>query len=521
MRTRAWRLAARGVAHLHRSVVVTTCGARFPQNASAVEEGAPERPAGLYDGAAGVGLVLLRWAQLDSSPRHRALAQAVVDGLLESTRASPNNPSLYGGDAGVAVLLVRAAQVWKDAVLRDHAHDIALALSDTAWTMPDLLFGPAGTGLALLAVQRATRDPALLRGVRRCVARLAETAVRQSVGVAWRLYADRDEKPDDGAMFTGFAHGAAGIIGFLSEAARAMPADRRARALLRDAGAWLDAQCRALPRGRAAWPRSSTDPTLRHHWCHGTQGIALGYLWRYAHTRSPAHLVRAVSAGLHAWDAVATDDGSRPSELACHCHGLAGALDTFRALATATGDQRWHQRGRAIVGRLERLAGPGHDPSALGGDGCGFSTGTAGVVAALMADAGCPVVPSWSLSGLRDLRELTRPRPARRSRGVVRRLSALVMANPLAFVPSLAAPLEARATIAFLPRARRTIGAREAARILRRAESAPVHVAGHEIEAGTARLFRDYRDQLSSRDAFDTSALLRRLVGLSWSRADG
>jgi hypothetical protein len=511
----ALQAAARGIALIRTRATATTLGVRFPALTLESSPGEAVFEGDAYDGAAGIALVLMEWAHATGDDDARALARDTIAGLIDAARPGAGASALYLGRGALAVLALRAAGRWRDAALRDVGVAYARGLVATG-DVTDLLYGAAGAGLAQLAAWRASRDRSLLAGVRATVTSLADTAERDGARIAWRMRPGATEG-ESTARFTGLAHGSAGILWFLAEAADAMPGVRLTRTL-RDA-VWntLAAQAEWPHPSRAAWPKSDRDATQRHHWCHGTAGIAQALArWATLGGGAPARRL-AVAAGEHAWHATRPGDTSQPPEQACQCHGRAGMLVTAHALATLTGDARWRRRTVQLARGLAALAPGTSGPASLGADDLGWATGTAGVVAALLLAEGGEVAPIHDVRAVRDLRGLRSARPTRTVL-VARRGADDPRARAL--VPQLAAPALAHDGLVFLPSARRRPGAALATALLAHPRSAPARAAMAHLTEGLARLEARHRTLVKPGALTVSAALVRQFAGLAWYGAD-
>lgn len=503
-------LAARGIAWIVGEGVATTQGARFRVRESTT---GPAFPVGVYDGAAGVAMVLADWTRATRDPIARDMLRAVAEGLAASGTRRFVDASLYFGEAGRISALLRAAAVLRDPVFRDAALDLAPGLLRATWPLPDLLYGPAGTGIAALQLHRATGDRGWLRGARRAAEALGAMAAPVPGGIAWRMRPDAlsgsghaASGADEGTVDTGLAHGAGGVLLFLEQAAPLI-GGRRLTALRAGAWAWLRATAVGR-RGTVAWPKAVGDDRRRYHWCHGTAGLVqiltLGGRGRRRGGRSaagsPASFL-ASGAGRHAWNAVAPGVRSGRGESACHCHGLAGTLDALCAL-DATG-VAWVRRPIArLVAHFALLAGPGDGPAAFGLTDAGLETGVAGVVRALMLAAGMPAPAPYLVDGVPDLSALRAPRrraaagAGRSGDGAARGSSSRGSARaPAAALPIVAAPLRGddRERLVHRTTADHPRLARPARRLLADERLRPLHEAWALLAEGLAALAAEHR----------------------------
>lgn len=379
----------------------------------------------LYQGAAGVGLVLLELAVATGDRRYRTLALEVAEGLVESTPddASDLDPGLFTGHGGVALFHLAVARFLGDAAALSRARGLGMRLVERPAVDTDLLSGAAGSGLVSLALHHATGDGAFLEHSRRLVRFLADCAEPYAGGVAWRGRDPRRPLPEAASRadrelgtrrHTGLAHGSGGVCLFLLEHSKTVR-DPAAEDLCRRGLAGLSALARWNGTG-VFWPRSDRNDTLATHWCHGSAGIAQTYLALHRKGGGRQALEWAERAGEATW--IVTNE--RRSEPACHCHGLSGAVELFLDLHEATRRRLWHDRAKTSGMRLARLLAR---PSRSGLEGAGLSTGSAGAVRVLLRLAGHStfpilvparsriVLPSRPRSRPAHRRSMPRPKP--------------------------------------------------------------------------------------------------------------
>jgi lantibiotic modifying enzyme len=271
-------------------------------------------------------------------------AGAAVDWLLDH-RPTPDDQmvGLHFGEAGVAVAIAEAVASglvdpgpWLDPYLRE-----ALA-GPLDW--PDLTHGAAGQGFATFLcadlLGRSDLGPP---------ARCADYLLRsQHEDGSWVL--PGGVRAMEGAAYTGFAHGTAGIVAYLAYHARRTGEPAIAAAAVRG-GEWLLLEARS---GRAAaslwWTlHTSTDEAWRW-WCHGGPGIALGFLALFELTGDETWSA-AVRACLRAHPV----DVRYPN--LSQCHGLSGLGDILLEAYRVLGEQEWLDRARAVGVTLAGLAG--------------------------------------------------------------------------------------------------------------------------------------------------------------------
>lgn len=394
--SKIFTLALQGAEQLLRKRTQTTMGVRFP--AQSPESSDKRYEYKLYDGAAGIGLVLLDLACATEDKRYTDLCNEIWHGLIESTpEHGPLPVGLFNGFSGVALFHLARAQLLQDQDAFQQAIDLGKRLAQSPLIDTDLLRGAAGAGLLQVALYYATRDTIFLEGARRAAAFLAETAITTDSGVTWTVRDPRQPLSTEDESYAemavdrhpGLAHGTAGICLFLVELAR-IEQDAFVIKLYEDGFRWLETKAIRTPNG-VVWPRSDAHPVIQNHWCHGSAGIAHAYLALYRHTGDRQALAVAEAAGQSTWEAYV----ARPDEPSCHCHGFSGAIDLFLELTSHAETEIWQQRAHSIVHRLEPYvanANP-HTACALGSEDPGLGLGTAGVVRQLLCLAGYPVYP--------------------------------------------------------------------------------------------------------------------------------
>jgi hypothetical protein len=345
-----------------------------------------------HSGIAGMLYVLAaahgaRVAHLDTKLGERA---ALV--LTARTPVTPDLPGLVHGRAGRALAVaatVQAGCVSANDALRTH---LAAALAGRIdW--PDFTHGAAGQGFAALACARYLRVPQLAAGAAACAAYLVRTQNPQG---AWTL--PEGAPGASGERYTGFAHGAAGMMGFLGRYA-ALAGDATADAAWRRAESWLVSRARRGRGGKWQWPQSDSRPAPSYWWCHGAPGIALGWLC-VAQAQGTAaiaeeYLRRALNA-------------SAPklrSDSLGQCHGLAGIgevyLDAYRVLK----EECWRERAADIATFLvalfrRRSHQPWHYlPDEPAADADGLMLGTTGILHFLLRHQHPAAVTSAPLLG--------------------------------------------------------------------------------------------------------------------------
>jgi lantibiotic modifying enzyme len=257
---------------------------------------------------------------------------------------------------------------------------------------PDFTHGAAGQGFAALACARRLGVPQLAAGAAACAAYLVRT---QSPEGAWTL--PEGVVGASSERFTGFAHGAAGMMGFLGSYA-ALAGDAAADAAWRRAEAWLVSRARRGRGRRWQWPRSDSYPAPSNWWCHGAPGIALGWLC-VAQAQGTAAIAEDCLRGAL--------DASPPrlrSENLGQCHGLAGVGEVYLEASRVLREECWRERAADIANVLvalfrRRSRQPWHNLSAesAAADADGLMLGTAGILHFLLRHAHPAAVTSAPL----------------------------------------------------------------------------------------------------------------------------
>ena len=292
-------------------------------------------------GIAGVLFVLGRLARCGYRTRATdARARRAATWLVgESSAPDSGMPGLHFGEAGVAVALVEAIAGGIVAPSPEIARFVRKALAG-ALDWPDLTHGAAGQGIAALYCGDRMADPAISAFADRCADFLITT---QRPGGHWAwpsgLSAPRD-------VYTGFAHGVAGVTYFIAEYARRTGVASAERAWRRGAN-WLMA--RSDRQGNAlSWPNSTGRPDRWVWWCHGSVGIAVLFLRLYEQTGESRYADVAQRAlSVHPPDFLAVN--------LSQCHGSSGVGEVYIEASRVLGGRRWKRRAESVLDVLWAL----------------------------------------------------------------------------------------------------------------------------------------------------------------------
>ncbi|MCI0613870.1 hypothetical protein L0244_12870, partial [bacterium] len=252
----------------------TTMGLRFPADSKNGFESRYEYK--LYDGAAGIGVVLLDLFRATKNQRYARIVEEISYGLVTSTPESPPLlGGMYSGFAGVGFFHLACARIFRKQRFLDYAIEVAKLLSQSPHVDTDLFRGAAGTGWLFLALFYATRDQSFLEPAKNAASFLQETKIDFGGMFAWPIHDPRQPLPADDQTYgdfatqthTGLAHGAAGICLFLLELC-SLTEDAATNKLLEGAFQWLNSRS-FRERNGTVWPRSDEHRVIQDHWCHG------------------------------------------------------------------------------------------------------------------------------------------------------------------------------------------------------------------------------------------------------------
>lgn len=314
----------------------------------------------LYNGQAGTALFLAAAAGLKVWDGARSLCLAALQPIRDMLRFPALDMRQMGIGAGFGVgawlyLLARAGEWLDDSDLIEEARRGALRLTPdiiAADRRFDVLNGSAGAVLGLLTVYELTSDPEVLARAVLCGKHLVNNRTPASSGLrAWDTH-------DDGSLWGGFSHGAAGISYPLARlygvtgAAEFRTAAEEALAYentLFDAqeGNWRRVFAPAFverEKDRIQWFWSS--------WCHGAPGIGLA---RAASLRwfDNVQLHSDVDRALTATQRALT---SKPTPSRFLCCGDMGRVECLFTMARLTGISELEETARRYAARIVQQA---------------------------------------------------------------------------------------------------------------------------------------------------------------------
>lgn len=290
-------------------------------------------------GVAGVVYAVARLSRLGiHTDSARFFVERAVDWLLNHDSTPDDQmPGLHFGEAGVAMAMVEAVRAgfiepgqWLHPYLKE-------ALSGPVdW--PDLTHGAAGQGLAALHCAAVLNIPELAQHANECSTYLVDNQ-RKDGSWSWPVGVDGME----GTIYSGFAHGVAGIVYFLAGYHRCSGSSLALAAAERGAN-WLLQQARpAKNRNSVWWPKQVGDEHAWHWWCHGGPGISLALLALYEVGGNEKYADMARTA--LRWHPVSV----RHPNLS-QCHGLSGLGEIYLEAYRVLGDEEWRMRA-AVLGQ--------------------------------------------------------------------------------------------------------------------------------------------------------------------------
>ena len=343
--------------------------------------GPPVHSRDLYHGTAGVVLALVE--SLEVEPSVRPVVEEALQGLRKppGESSSAAAASLYMGEAGVAVALLRAGQVLEDPALIASALERADFVASRPHSSPDLIVGAAGRLFCHLWAWNETREPRQLQAAVAAGEWLLGTAEPMGPGACrWVIPPGFDDL--SGHAYPGYAHGAAGVGDALLQLHEAT-GDERFREAARGALAWIASMAQPVLEdgsGRG-WPMREGS-SLFAMWCYGAPGI--GTFLLHAAERGLTHEARSLAESA-ARATARVGRWAAPTQ----CHGLAGSLELLLDMHQSTGERGWLTEAWSLARLLETFVvetkqGPGFASDAPELVTPDYMVGTAGVLACLL-----------------------------------------------------------------------------------------------------------------------------------------
>jgi hypothetical protein len=302
----------------------------------------------LYAGAAGIGLFLAELAHATGEQRYADAARGAARWLAGPAWGRGRaQQGLHGGEPGVAYFFLRLAELLDEPGYVQAAELRVRRLRGVSFTTEDLLYGTAGSIVALLRLHTVTGESAYLAEA--CAAgdslvQSAQPPPNGGSGCYWEVTSSFPYGPS--APYLGLLHGAAGI-GLALASLAAARGDERYLSAANGAAELLLAQGSLSDAGAMTWPRQLGDKHagLQAH-CHGAGGV--GQFFLRLNRLAPDPRYREAAEGAARTMAMALETETRSGI----CHGVSGAGNLLLDCYQAFGEQRWldlaHEGGRRL-----------------------------------------------------------------------------------------------------------------------------------------------------------------------------
>lgn len=362
---------------------------------------------GLTRGASGHAILYSYLAECELTENAAQAAGLFEERARSLIARTPGTLSLYDGLTGVGTAAIwsrrLASRPYAEKLGRTIDLVIARALqTDLRKAGFDLMLGLVGLGVyAGFRVAEPT-SPEILE---RIVELLEDFAEVTPDGIAWpsrpEFLTERLIKLyPNGFHDLGLAHGAPGVIAFLSHCVHLGVDPERARRLVTETMPWLRSQRHPDP----APPRypNRVEPGKpvgkgRIAWCHGDPSVAIAMLVAGRLLEVPEWEREAIDLARNAAHCAPSSDGIFDT---CLCHGAAGVGHVYNRMSQQTGDReledvarRWFERALQMLEPGNVMAGfPSLVPELKMGHG--MLMGAAGVALAF-ASAISSVPPDW------------------------------------------------------------------------------------------------------------------------------
>ena len=340
----------------------------FTQNDDQKEPYLSLRSPSLYGGQAGVAVFYTYLAQIRPGEGHEKSAVFFLNQAIQKTASALSAPSLSNGFIGVAW----ATEYIRQRIQADDLGDpnesvdnaLRILLSRFPWKGSyDPINGLVGIGIYLL---ERVPDPVAVECLELIIEHLYENAEFSSKGTTWHtrpetMTQEGRELYPEGYYNLGLAHGLPGIISFLGRVCLAGISADRPYDLLQGAVSWLLSQklnCQGSSFYMGIEKDKDREPQLaRSAWCYGNPGIAAALLTAARCVKEPQWESEAIEIGRIAAERPPDEAGVIDSGI---CHGASGLGHIFNRIFQVTGEtdfkhaaQYWFKRTVA----LRRTAG--------------------------------------------------------------------------------------------------------------------------------------------------------------------
>ncbi len=332
-----------------------TCVA-FAEEAGRALVGRECKDPSVYSGDAGVAILFVGLYRATRKKEWLDAARARLDAAVARMG---DDPGLYSGRAGIGQVCLDAYRASGEEAFLAKARECAKGLGEGP-PGTDIISGAAGIGIFQLNLHAQTGAKEDLDAARRTGDWLARRAIGVEGLACWRVGADETSR-----IYTGFSNGAAGIGYFLLGLARAT-GEQYYLDLAQEAARFVARN--AMPDGEDGWLWYRTVPPIKDEeiliqWCHGAPGNGLLF----------AALVRAGKGSFRpALDrclATTRRSGRTARAGGCQCHGAAGNAELLLEAYVLTGDKTLLDEARRSGSALLVPSGDGfavdtdYDPS--------------------------------------------------------------------------------------------------------------------------------------------------------------
>lgn len=342
----------------------------------------------LYDGLAGVALVLAQLHAASGEPQYADTARAALrQALALDAAAAAGAAGLFDGSCGLALAAAHVGGMLDDAPLRAEARRLASSALERPGTQLDLISGVAGRILASLELARLLATPELVDAAALLGGTLIASATHAGDGLSWGTTNRSREY-----HLTGLSHGTAGVAMSLMELYGATGESSFREAAERGFGyerQWFDP-------GEGNWPdlretqvsRSVGGGALAYstYWCHGAPGIGISRIraWQLTGDARYREEARTALATTKAFVAgIATTDGTDQSI----CHGQLGnaAVLAYGSLAVGVDFPGGADAAAGVAARgITHFGAGGRWPLGTPGWNPSLMLGTAGIAHVLL-----------------------------------------------------------------------------------------------------------------------------------------
>lgn len=282
----------------------------------------------LYFGVAGGVLVLSElFATLNVEAWRKPLAEGATR-LMEPLSAQPKIGSLFLGEAGIALALLKAGDALGDKELEAAGLALAERVETLPCTTPDLIWGVAGRLKFHLWIWERTGDSRHLAAAQANATWLLthQITVEAHPGVFWQDSASTDKYP-----YLGYGHGIAGIGDALLDL-YTITRDPTLLTTIETIATTLSDRAETTFWGEGVnWHNYLRDGVLLDRWCHGASGV--GIFWNHL-----AQTTESATAFEMVQQAAYTVAYGSTYLSPCYCHGLVGSIELLLDVHQATGD---------------------------------------------------------------------------------------------------------------------------------------------------------------------------------------